>query len=123
MKSQNNQQETKTNKGNPIYVDIFIITFPFLLIWANVYFSTTWIDKQANIKTQNPKNIKQSCLHFAGYYNTKYAKNNQRYSVDGIIFDSSGSMGYLGDDVGNPMTAEKHRQFYDDVDKYQYSKC
>lgn len=92
---------------------------------SRFYIGFEYIDKQANIKAQDPKNIKQGCLYFVGYTNTKYTKNEHKYYIhqDELFFSTAdGTMGYLGDIA--PMTAnKKYHQFYDDINKYQQSKC
>lgn len=116
--------DLQENKEASFWFGLFIIIAMSMIVLhfvLRLFLDLYWIDRQANIQIQNPNNIKQSCLYFAGYRNTKHGKL-KAYSVDSITFS------YANHTIGSfkgkaPFTAEKARQFYDDVDKYQQSKC
>lgn len=61
------------------FLCVIVFLFPYILL-QNII-EHVWIDKQANIKVQDPKNLKQGCLYFVGYKNTKYSKNLNHYYI------------------------------------------
>lgn len=103
------------------FLCVIVFLFPYILL-QNII-EHVWIDKQANIKVQDPKNLKQGCLYFVGYKNTKYSKNLNHYYIhqDKLFFsDANNTKGYFTHPV--PID-EKYRKFYNDVDSYKGTKC